>query len=105
MGFTGGISPIRTQPSPRPDPQVSNQPGPCQDKPGPGSDKPGPGSDKPGPGHDKVGPCKPDRATSNPRLLTSLETKIFPFEKNGSRKKKNFQNEPVFLLFKHINND
>ena len=81
MGFTGGISPIRTQPSPRPDPQVSNQPGPCQDKPGPGSDKPGPG-------HDKVGPCKPDRATSNPRLLTSLETKIFPFEKNGSRKKR-----------------
>ena len=68
VGFTGGILPIRTQPSPRPDHQVSNQPGPCQDKPGPGSDKPGPGSDRPGPGSDKVGPCKPDRATSNPRL-------------------------------------
>ena len=54
VGFTGGILPIRTQPSPRPDPQVSNQPGPCQDKPGHCSDKPG--------------PCKPDRATSNPRL-------------------------------------
>ena len=54
VGFTGGILPIRTLPSPRPDHQVSNQPGPCQDKPGPVSDKPG--------------PCKPDRATSNPRL-------------------------------------
>ncbi|XP_023346162.1 uncharacterized protein LOC111715128 [Eurytemora carolleeae] len=69
--YKGGILPIRTQPSPRPDHQVSNQPGPCQDKPGPGSDKPGPGSDKPGPGSDKVGPCKPDRATSNPRCTES----------------------------------